>query len=50
MRVIVLVEDEESQDEEKLWVKGMAGNPAFEFLQHPDEDIYTIQDGVPVND
>lgn len=44
VRVIVLV-SEEAQIEEDEWLRAGSGNPVFDFLKHPEEDMYTLQDG-----
>jgi hypothetical protein len=49
------IEDElhwEITDEidEQKWLKAAAGNPVFDFLKDPEEDIYTLADGKPFND
>ncbi len=31
------------------WRDTVRGNPAFDFLKHPDEAIYTMEDGEPLN-
>ena len=48
VRVILLREDVDIGEEE--WLKAAAGNPAFDFLKDPEEDIYTLDDGQPFND
>ncbi len=51
VRVIILVDDKnEYTDEEKLWVHSISTNPAFDFLNEPEENIYSITDGEPFND
>jgi hypothetical protein len=39
-----------SEDElnEKNWLDAVSHNPSFAFLQDPEEDIYTLNDGQPV--
>ena len=49
VKVIVLYPTPEEFDETE-WLKAAASNPAFEFLKEPDEDIYTLADGKPVED
>ncbi|MBA9077711.1 MULTISPECIES: hypothetical protein [Rufibacter] len=49
VKVIILLSDEDEQ-EEKLWLKAMAGNPAFDFLKDEQEDIYKLTDGKPFHD
>jgi len=49
VRVILLVDEpDEKEEEEQLWLKAASGNPAFDFLHHKDEDIYTLKDGEPL--
>ncbi|MFH0765745.1 MAG: hypothetical protein V2A61_04925 [Calditrichota bacterium] len=45
VRVILLLDHE--RDEEQEWLKALASNPAFNFLNDPREDIYTLEDGKP---
>ncbi len=49
VRVIILIPDQADIDEGE-WLKAAATNPAFDFLQDPEEDIYTLTDGKPFND
>ncbi len=44
VRVIVLY-DENTNIDEKEWVKAAAKNEAFDFLNGESEDIYTLEDG-----
>ncbi len=48
VRVIILVPDETDIDETE-WLLAAGSNPAFDFLKHPDEDIYTLADGKPLS-
>jgi len=50
VRVLILYDDKNESDEEKLWMDSIAKNPAFDFLNDPAEDIYTIKDGEPFHD
>lgn len=36
--------------EEYEWLKSVVRNPAFGFLNAPEEDIYTLADGEPFHD
>lgn len=45
VRVIILVDEE---DEENLWMKSIAANPTFNFLNEEPE-IYTLNDGKVIN-
>jgi hypothetical protein len=49
VRVIILISEETDMDE-KEWLQAAASNPAFDFLQEPEEDIYTLADGKPFHD
>jgi len=49
VRVIVLF-DEDTDTNEKEWMKPAAGNDVFDFLNDEDEDIYTLEDGKPLSD
>jgi hypothetical protein len=51
VRVLILLEEEQSEsDDEKIWLDSISGNPAFDFLNDPTEDIYSLNDGEPFND
>ena len=48
VRVLILFNEElESTDEidEKLWLKSISKNSAFDFLNDKEEDIYSLTDG-----
>ena len=45
VRVIVLISEEDAEDRE--WLRAAAANPAFDFLNDPEEDVYTTDDGRP---
>ena len=49
VKVIVLypIEDEWNEGE---WVRAAAHNPAFDSLNDPEEDIYSLADGEPFRD
>ncbi len=49
VRVIVLMSGE-AEAEEHEWRRAAAANPAFEFLEDSEEDIYTLDDGRPFGD
>jgi hypothetical protein len=44
VRVIILSEDELEEDE---WLHAIATNSAFNFLNEPSEDLYSLTDGKP---
>ena len=51
VRVIILVDElSDEQEEEKIWLNTISSNPAFDFLNEPSENIYTLTDGEPFND
>ena len=43
-------DNEKCADEEALWMQSIASNPAFDFLNDPAEDIYSIADGESIDD
>ena len=47
VRVIILTTVEEEISEEE-WLKAASKNPAFHFLHDAGEDIYTLDDGKPI--
>ncbi len=48
VRLIVLISDEiDELASEQLWIKSIATNPVFDFLNDPTEDIYSLTDGQP---
>ena len=47
VRLIVLVDDD-GEPAERAWLRSARANPAFGFLSHPAEDLYSPEDGVPV--
>ncbi len=49
VKVIVLI-PETAEGEEREWLRAVAGNPAFDFLQDEKEDIYSPKDGKPFHD
>lgn len=49
VRVLVLVAEEDDLEDSE-WLRAASANPAFEFLQAPEEDIYTLADGKPFCD
>jgi len=51
VRVIILLDDEYvNPEDEKLWLKAISNNSAFDFLNDPAEDIYSLKNGEPLND
>lgn len=49
VRVIILLPDHD-EIEEMEWARAASKSPAFDFLNDPEEDIYTIKDGKPFYD
>lgn len=51
VRVIILFESNDThEDEDLLLYRSLNTNPAFDFLVDESEDIYTISDGISIND
>ena len=46
VRIIVLFPENDDISENE-WLRGAAKNQAFDFLNEPEEDIYTLADGKP---
>ena len=49
VRVIVLYPIKDEWDEIE-WLQAATHNPAFDFLNDPTEDIYSLADGEPFRD
>lgn len=53
VRVIMLLPDalepDSSELDEQQWLNAIATNPSFSFLEEPEEDIYTLDDGKPID-
>lgn len=47
VRVIVLIDDE-ADISEKEWMKAASESEVFDFLNDEAEDIYTLEDGKPL--
>ncbi|MBC6401678.1 MAG: hypothetical protein GDA51_06305 [Ekhidna sp.] len=50
VRVCIFFDEEETDNEDSLYLKSISNNPAFDFLNDPAEDIYSLTDGTPIND
>ena len=51
VRIIILVDEmNDDANEEKLWLRTISSNPAFDFLKDKSENIYSLTDGEPFND
>jgi len=50
VRILILFDEDSSEQEEKLWMNSISKNPAFDFLNDSVEDIYSLKDGEPFND
>ena len=48
VRVILLIPEEDELNEQ-TWLGAISTNPSFAYLHDPEEDIYTLEDGQPVN-
>ncbi len=49
VRVIILFPEDDDIDELE-WIQSASRNPSFAFLEDPEEDIYSINDGKPFKD
>jgi hypothetical protein len=49
VRVIVLYPSGDEWDD-TTWLLAAARNPVFDFLNAPEEDIYSLDDGKPFHD
>ena len=49
VRVIILLPMEDDP-EEREWLQAASRNPAFDFLGHPEEEVYSLADGSPFHD
>lgn len=49
VRAIILFVEQPEFDERE-WLQAASRNPAFDFLNDPAEDIYTLADGKPFAD
>ncbi len=51
VRVLILVDESiDDIDEEKKWLDAVSSNPAFDFLNEPTENVYSLSDGEPLDD
>lgn len=48
VRIIMLISEDGDLNPGE-WENAIATNPSFAFLDDPEEDIYTLEDGKPVN-
>ncbi len=48
VRVIVLFPESEDLNERE-WLQAASKNEVFDFLNDPDEDIYSLSDGKPLD-
>ena len=44
VKIIVFKEERDALEDDRLWLRLAAQNPAFDFLHDPEEDIYTLDD------
>jgi len=49
VRLIVLI-PEDTDIDEREWLRAAATNPAFDFLKESEEEIYTLADGKPFHE
>lgn len=50
VKVIILMSEDDILEDERTWLSAISGNPAFDFLSKPEENIYSIKGGKPFND
>ena len=51
VRILILLdEDQAESDDDAIWMSSILSNPAFDFLNDPGEDIYTLNDGESFHD
>ena len=43
--LILFREEDEMLDDENLWLYSNSNNPSFDFLNEPEEDVYSLNDG-----
>lgn len=46
VRIIILLPDDENLSDE-TWLQSVNQNPAFDFLEDKEENIYSLEDGQP---
>ncbi len=51
VRVLILMDDDYlNSDDEKFWLQSISKDPAFDFLNDPDENIYSLKNGESFDD
>ena len=51
VRVLILIDDDSSdKEDEDIWMNSISKNPSFDFLNEPEEGIYSLEVGEPFND
>jgi len=46
VKIIILLPEDDIMDD-ALWLRGLSSNPAFDFLNEPEENIYAPADDKP---
>ena len=49
VRVLILIDEGELEDE-KIWLYSNSKNPSFDFLNDPEEDVYSLNDGKSISE
>lgn len=50
VKLIILYQPTETlPEDERLWLRAVAGNPAFDFLEE-EKELYSLTDGKPFSD
>ena len=47
VRVLILFQEENDIENEQKWLYANAANPSLDILNEPEEDIYSMNDGIP---
>ncbi|WP_322571411.1 hypothetical protein [Rhodohalobacter sp.] len=51
IRVLILVDESDNSElNDKNWLEDVVKSPSFDFLKDEDQDIYTLNDGEPIED
>lgn len=45
VKLLILIPE---QEDNEAWLKATSKSPAFDFLAHQEEDIYSLDDGKPL--
>ena len=48
VRLIILLYEDDEETEANNWLQFNSQNPSFDFLNEPEEDVYSVNDGEPL--